>query len=109
MTFARPAPLLLLLGRVFWIILGPLLLLILVVGSFHRGNGWLTAADVAFLAILGGLILARWYEFQGGNPTTNMGEPATWSHFRRYVQVTIPLGLGVWIVANVIENHLLVP
>lgn len=109
MAATQQAPVLLLLGRVFWLVLGPFLLIILCIAGFTKGGGWLTGADLGFLAILCALVLARWYEFHGGNPRTNMGEPATWSHFHRYVLVVIPLGLGIWVLANIVENHILVP
>ena len=105
MTTERSTPVLPVFGRIFWMIFGPGLLLILVVAGFNKGAGWFTTADFVFLAILGGLILARWCEFRGGSPKTNMGEPATWAHFRRYVLITIPLGLGAWVLANLLENH----
>lgn len=91
--------------RVFWMMIGPLALLLLTFNIVKIGNGWLTAADFAFLAVLGGVILARWLEFRGGNPQTATGEPAAPAHLRRFVMAAIPVGLGVWIIANLIGNH----
>ena len=94
-------------SRAFWMMLGPMILGILTYTIVSTGSGWLTAADFAFLAVLGALFVARLLEFRGGSPQTATGEPATPAHLRRYVAVTIPLGLSVWVVANLIGNHLL--
>jgi hypothetical protein len=71
----------------------------------NAGTGWLTGLDLAFLAVLGGMLLARWLEFRGGDPQTATGEPATLAHLRRYTLVALLLGLAVWVVANLVGNH----
>ena len=58
------------LTRLYWMMLGPLLLALLAYVVIKTGNGWLTGADIGFLAVLAGLLLARWLEFRGGNDTT---------------------------------------
>ena len=55
--------------------------------------------------VLGGLLVARWLEFRGGNPQTSTCEPATPADLRHYVLGTIVLGFGAWVVANLIGNH----
>jgi hypothetical protein len=95
-------------SRIFWVILGPMLLALLTMGIVSRGNGWLTLLDLAFLAVLVAVIGARWIEFHGGAAQTSTGEPATAAHLRKYAVVTIVVGLGVWIVANLLGNHWLV-
>jgi hypothetical protein len=93
------------LGRVIWIMLGPLLLVLMTFLIIETGNGWLTAADFAFLSILAGMMLGRWLEFHAGNPQTAEGEPATARDLRRYLIGTTIIGLGVWAIANVIGNY----
>ncbi len=94
-------------SRAFWMMLGPLILGMLIYTIVSTGSGWLTAVDFAFLVVLVGVLAARFVEFRGGNPQTATGEPATPAHLRRYALVAIPLGLGVWVVANVLGNHVL--
>ena len=96
---------LVILARVYWMMLGPLLLALLAFTIIDRGNGWFTPADLAFLVVLGGLLLARWLEFRGGNPQTSTGEPATPAHLRRYVCGAVLLGFAAWGVANLLGNH----
>lgn len=93
------------LGRIVWMMLGPLALVLLAVRIAYLGQGWLTGVDVAFLAVLGGVILARWLEFRGGNPQTATGEPATPDHLRRYSLAVLAVGLAVWVLANLLGNH----
>jgi hypothetical protein len=94
-----------LLGRIFWMMLGPMVLAILAFNIAKRGNGWFTGVDIAFLVILVGLLFARWLEFLGGSPQTSTGDPATPRHLRQYAVGALSLGLGVWVIANVLGNH----
>jgi hypothetical protein len=95
------------LGRLFWMMVGPLILVLLAFTIVIKGSGWLTLPDLAFLGVLGSLLLARWLEFRGGNPQTSTGEPATSAHLRRYAISTIVLGVSAWVAANFVGNHLL--
>jgi hypothetical protein len=92
-------------SRAFWMMLGPRSLFLLAYTIVSQGSGWLTALDLAFLVVLAGVLAARFLEFRGGNPQTATGEPATPAHLRRYVIVAAPIGLGIWVVANVLGNH----
>lgn len=94
-------------GRVFWMMIGPLCLVLLGFAIVQVGSGWLTWADFGYLAVLGGMLFARWHEFRRGDPKTTDGRPATPADLRHYVRTAIPLGVGMWVVANVIGNHLL--
>lgn len=104
MTYPSTSPLVAL-SRVFWMMVGPLALAGLAAAIIKVGTGWLTALDLAFLAVLGGMLLARWLEFRGGDPQTATGEPATLTHLRRYLLFALVLGLTVWVVANFVGNH----
>jgi hypothetical protein len=94
-------------GRIFWMMAGPLCLALLAFHIIQSAAGWATWADLAYLTVLVGIMVARWVEYRGGSPRTAEGQPATWGHLRRYVAAVIPFGLGVWVMANVIGNHLL--
>ncbi len=96
-------------SRIFWMMVGPMTLSLLAIGIIDIGTSWLTPVDFAFLLVLALLFLARWVEFRGGNPRTAEGKPAAPGDFRRYVLTGLPLGLGVWVIANLIGNHWLAP
>jgi len=93
-------------ARLFWMMFGPMAMFVAIYLISSNGGGWLTVADIVFLTLLGGLLLARWVEFRGGNALTSTGEPATGEHIRRYALGAVILGLLVWIVANIIGNHM---
>jgi hypothetical protein len=84
---------------------GPLALLFAIWAIMSGASGWATAGDMAYWIILGAMLLGRWLEFRGGNPQTSTGEPATPGHLRRYVVLTLLLGLSVWVMANWVGNY----
>jgi hypothetical protein len=94
-------------ARVTWIILGPMALLVIAYGIVSGGTGWLTALDVAFGAVAGLMLLGRWTEHRSGSAMTSRGEPATSEHLKRYVTILIPVTAAVWVVANLVGNHVL--
>lgn len=104
----RSDSVLVMLGRVFWIMLGPMILsataLFIVL---NPGSGWGTGADIAYLVTLLLMILGRWVEHLGGHPETSTGEPATPADLSRYVGRTLAGGLALWVVANLIANYAL--
>jgi hypothetical protein len=95
------------LGRMFWMAMGPILAAISLYYIGTAGTGWLTFADLLYFLIVGGMLLGRWVEFRGGNPQTSTGEPATPADLRRYVVTLTVLGPVLWVLANLIGNHLL--
>ena len=97
-----------LIGRIFWTLVGPVFLALSLYYLATAGSGWLTFADLLYFLILSGILLGRWAEVRGGNPQTTTGEPATPADLRRYF-VTVAIGGPVlWVVANLIGNHVLV-
>jgi hypothetical protein len=96
-----------LMGRLMWFLIGPAALLFTAFAIVNRGTGWLTGLDLGFLVIVALMIGGRWLELSSGSATTATGQPATPAHFRRYVQVLVPLAVLVWIAANTLGNHLL--
>lgn len=105
MATQTSTPLYVLFSRVFWMMLGPLLITVALFNIVMGGNGWFTLADIVFLVLLGGIVLSRWLEFQGGNPQTADGQPATPAQLHRYMLIATIVGLSVWIVANFLGNH----
>jgi hypothetical protein len=82
--------------RLTWMLLGPLGLVLCAIGLARARSGFPSAADAAYLAVLGLMLLARWQEFRGGDPRTASGEPATPRHLRRYLLVAGFLGMAIW-------------
>lgn len=93
------------LARLFWMMLGPLVLLLLALSIVSQGRSWLTTTDFIFLGCVLLLPLARWYEFHAGEPRTSTGDPATERDLRRYMAGALAVGVGIWIGANVLGIH----
>jgi hypothetical protein len=93
-------------ARPFRAVVGPLLLAGLAVVTAWVGQGWLTAADCAFLGVLAATLLARWLEFYAGEPPA-AGEAEARAQLWRALAGTAVAGLALWCAANVVGNHLL--
>ena len=97
---------LVLVGRVFWMMLGPALLLVCIAIILNApGAGWRTTIDLAYFLVLAATIGGRFIEHGGGSPRNGLGEPATAWELRRYVLVAVPLAIAAWCVANYIANR----
>lgn len=94
-----------LLSRMYWMIAGPLILIIPAYLILERGNGWLTTPDIAYLLLLAGMPVARWIEFLYGRPRTTTGEPATQDDLNRYIMLIMLVGLAVWVGVNLMGNY----
>lgn len=94
-------------GRLFWMIVGPLALVLTIFFIATSSTGWTTTADFLYFVILGGMILGKWLEFRGGSPETSTGEPATAADLRRYILIVLIAGPVVWVIANILGNYIL--
>jgi hypothetical protein len=91
-----------LLGRLVWIMVGPITLFLLAISIVDRRGGWLSLTSLAYFPVLGGTVLGRWLEFRVGHPMTATGEPATTEHLRRYALAATALALAGWVVAHLL-------
>lgn len=94
-------------SRIVWTVLGPLLFAFLVYTIAVNSSGWFTAIDACYAAVLIAMIGCRWHEQRSGSATTISGELATQAHFRRYAVILALLGMAVWLISNILGNHLL--
>lgn len=96
-----------LLARLTWVLLGPVVLGLLTVGILSTGSGWLTVLDLAFMLVVALMLLGRWHEARSGSAMTLYGQPATPEQCRRYLRVLPAAALVLWLLANVLGNHVL--
>ena len=96
-----------LLARLMWTFVGPLVLVFTAYKIVSVGNGWLTLWDGLFGAVVALMLGGRWLELRSGAATTMTGQPATAADFRRYGRIVVLTMAGVWIGANVLGNHIL--
>ena len=107
MSSSTTTPLITVFGRLFWMIVGPMALVMTTYFIVTSGNGWTTPADLIYFVVLGGMILGKWLEFRGGCPETSTGERATAADFRRYILLVVTAGPVVWVIANILGNYVL--
>jgi hypothetical protein len=107
MSSSTQTPLSAVFGRLFWMMVGPLGLVLTTYFIVTSGTGWTTTADLIYFIILGGMILGKWLEFRGGSPLTSTGERATAADLRRFILMVVTAGPVVWVIANILGNHLL--
>ena len=93
--------------HLFWVVLGPLVLLLLLWGIAASGSGWVTVLDIAFFVVVALIILGRWLDQRSGQGTNSAGEQSTWRDFRRYARSLPIVAASAWIVANLLGNHVL--
>lgn len=92
-------------ARVFWMLIGPVSLLLLAFAIIQSGAGWFTVPDLMFFIVLVGIIGARLFEFHSGSPLTTTGEPANLTDIQIYLIGVGTIGVFGWIIANLIGNH----
>jgi hypothetical protein len=100
MSSDAPSSILSVFARIFWMALGPLILVLLGLSMLLAANSRVGARDFVFLAVLAAMIAARWLEFRLGNPQTAMGTPATGKDLRRYAIFVAVAGMAAWGLLN---------
>lgn len=86
------------LPKIFWMMMGPLGLLLAAL-SVYLSAGW-TIADAAVWLIVGLLIAARYVDIARFKGETIQDQPATMTHFRRYVPLVLSAGAALWLLAR---------
>jgi hypothetical protein len=95
---------LVLLGRIIWVMFGPLLLLAIAFFILTR-PGWRIGINIAYFVTLVAVVLGRWIEHLGGDPKTSTGERSTPADLHRFILFTLAGGAALWLVANLIANY----
>jgi hypothetical protein len=96
-----------LLARVFWMMMGPMLMLILLYAIVTGGGGWITRWDIVYLIVIPLLVLCRWIDVRSGAASDSNGAVAGPEQLHRYARFVVPLGATLWVLANVFGNHIL--
>jgi hypothetical protein len=92
------------LGRLTWMFLGPMLLVVAAVVVAKSSKGFLSLADLFYFVVLGTMLAGRWVEFRCGAPLTATGEPASRQHLRRYTVAASLVGLAGWGTASLVRT-----
>ncbi len=87
--------------RIFWMLVGNVVLTFCVLGiAQHRGS-ILSIADACFCVIVGFLLATRYFDIRHCGGTTTDGEPATLVHWRHYAMILGVVSMVLWIGAHI--------
>jgi hypothetical protein len=84
-------------ARLFWIFAGPAALFLLAITIARRHEAWLSPPSLAFLLVLGGVILARRCD-----PHNSYGDPTTPVELRTFSGRVLAAGFLAWVIANLV-------
>ena len=98
---------LVLIGRLLWLIIGPIALFVLTLFIVITDSGWLTGYDLGFYITVGLMLLSRWLVIRSGYGRTIHGSHATLETFHHYAMRLVPWAVMAWTIANLVGNHLL--
>jgi len=84
--------------RIIWLMGGNMALFMLAVLAYHKGA--LSGLDVAYWAIVVGLIVLRYMDITRLNGLTSKSEPATLAHWRKYTVLLLVASASVWGLAH---------
>lgn len=82
-------------ARLFWMFAGPAGLFLLAYSIARQNEGWFAPTGIAFLIVLFGVIFARRLD-----PNNAFGDPATPAEIQVFTLGAIFVGLGGWIIVN---------
>jgi hypothetical protein len=91
----------------YWIMIGPGLLVLLLLLMAMQKETWLEGIDFAFAVFLLLVIISRWVDFLYADPTLTTGEVATSSQIRNHSLFAVIIGLGSWITATLLGLYVL--
>ena len=86
--------------RMYWFFIGPMILILLLLGIVNDEKGQRGVLTILSLIALALMIASRWYEIQSGKAVTADGQPANWGHFWKYTGITLAVGLAAIVAAN---------
>jgi hypothetical protein len=95
-----------LLVRVFWMLLGNLILLISTIFIIQGENWKFHTVDVVFWVAVAVLLLARYLDIKFYKGLTTTDQPASMVDWRKYAALLLIISTAVWVLAHVI-NYLM--
>jgi len=88
--------------RLFWMMIGNVLLLFCAFGIVQHRSTVLSIADAFYWASVGCLLAARYVDIRYAQGLTANGDPATMTHWRRYAVLLVPVASGIWLIVHAI-------
>ena len=90
--------------RIFWMIIGNVILLSCAYGIIQHRSSLLSIADAFYWAIVGSLLAARYVDIRYLYGLTAEGDPASMADWRRYAVFLVLVATGLWLVVHAIAH-----
>ena len=93
------------LARAYWMLLGnvPLMFLVVMIGSRKFASPLIPS--IAYFLVVLSVIIVRYADIRYWNGTTADDQPATMAHWRRHAVILISLSSCAWVIAFLIGQH----
>lgn len=88
--------------RLFWMFGGTSILFLCAFYIIHNHVRGLALIDLGYWLTVVAMVAARWVDISSYHGDTATGEPATMSHWRRYVMILIVVALAAWIIVHLL-------
>lgn len=86
--------------RLFWMLLGNVVVLFCAVAIYRNSTGHVSAADAYYWVAIGCLVGARYVDVRYYGGTTAGGEPATLADWRSYMFRIVVVAAAGWLVIH---------
>ena len=95
-----------LLARVFWMLIGNMVLAILMIIILQHKGSMFHAADLVFWITIAAIILVRYLDIKFWGGMTAAGGPATIANWNRYAAALLIGSAAIWALSQVV-NYLM--
>jgi hypothetical protein len=89
-------------ARVFWSLLGNLVLFALAMG-IYKTQTIVSIIDIVFWVLAFSMIIVRYFDIKYLKGVTFEGQPATMEDWRKYVKYFLLFALGLWLIAHIVS------
>ena len=88
--------------RLFWMMIGNLILLSCALAIAQNQSGLFSVADAFYWASVGCLLAARYVDIRYLKGLTADGDPASMAHWRRYAVLVLIASTCLWLVVHAV-------
>jgi len=91
--------------RLFWMIIGNVILLFCASGIIQHRSSLFSVADAFYWAAVGSLLAARYVDIRHLRGMTGDGDPATMADWHRYAAILGVVSVGLWLVSHAVAYY----
>lgn len=92
------------LARLYWMFLGNIVLLFLLIFIVEKHAKMFGFLDIAYWTVVASLVLVRYADVRYLHGETGFGQPATMLHWRHYTELLALVSAVAWLLGHVIVS-----